>query len=109
MPCGRKIKSGLRSTKQALVDVLDGQVELVSIKSKKHCIFTKTYDLHRAKNVHGSNWPFSVRSYRENQYIMVLIELDGNSILVEAMENRTSGEIISAYQTLGRSVESLRN
>ena len=43
---------------------------------------------------------FPVRSYRGNQYIMVLIELDGNSILVEAMQNRTSGEMIRAYQTL---------
>ena len=32
--------------------------------------------------------------------MMVLIKLDGNSILVEAMQNQTSGEMIRAYQTL---------
>jgi hypothetical protein len=31
---------------------------------------------------------------------MVLIELDSNTILVEAMENRTAGKMIRAYQTL---------
>ena len=31
---------------------------------------------------------------------MVLFEVDSNAILVEAMRNRTSGEMIKAYQTL---------
>jgi len=31
---------------------------------------------------------------------MVLIEIDSNAILVEAMKNRTTGEIIPAYQVL---------
>ena len=34
------------------------------------------------------------------QYIMVLIEMDSNAILVEAMQNRTSGEMVQAYQKL---------
>ena len=43
---------------------------------------------------------FPVRSYRGNQYIMVLIEMNRDAILVEAMRNRTSGEMVKAYQTL---------
>ncbi len=35
-----------------------------------------------------------------NQYIMVLINVDSDAILVEPMKNRTSGEMIQAYQTL---------
>ena len=35
-----------------------------------------------------------------NQYIMVLINVDSDAILVEPMKNRTSGEMILAYQTL---------
>ncbi len=31
---------------------------------------------------------------------MVLIETDSNAILVKAMKNRTTGEIIQAYQVL---------
>ena len=37
---------------------------------------------------------------RGNQYIMVLTESDSDVILVEPMKNRTSGEMIRAYQAL---------
>ena len=43
---------------------------------------------------------FSVTSFRRNQYIMVLFELDSNNILIEPMKSRTAGNIILAYQTL---------
>jgi hypothetical protein len=43
---------------------------------------------------------FPKKSSRGNQYIMVLIKLDSNAILVEAMKNCTAGEMIHAYQTL---------
>jgi hypothetical protein len=33
-------------------------------------------------------------------YIMVLIKIDSNAILVEAMKNRLAGEMIQAYQVL---------
>ena len=32
------------------------------------------------------------------QYIMVLIEMDSNAILVKAMQNRISGEMVQSYQ-----------
>ncbi len=38
------------------------------------------------------------KSSRSNQYIMVLIEIDRNAILVEAIKNRTAGEMIRAYK-----------
>ena len=44
---------------------------------------------------------FPVRSYRGMQYVMVLIEMESNSILVVAgMRNRTSGEMVKAYKIL---------
>jgi len=43
---------------------------------------------------------FSKKSSQENQYVMVLVELDSNAILVEGMKDRTSGEMIPAYQHL---------
>ena len=43
---------------------------------------------------------FPVRSFRGMQYIMVLYEVDSNAILVQEMRNRTSGEMVSAYNTL---------
>ena len=76
---GRKIKSGLRSTKRAIADELDGQVTSTTIQKKEHCIYTKTYDLHddlERKMYTDQTGRFPVQSYRGNQYIMVLVELD---------------------------------
>jgi hypothetical protein len=43
---------------------------------------------------------FTKKSSCGNQYIMVLIEIDSNTILVEAMKNQTAGKMIRAYQVL---------
>ncbi len=49
---------------------------------------------------------FPKKSSKCNHYIMVLIEVDSNAILAEAMKNRTAGEMIRAYLVL---VTCLRN
>ena len=41
---------------------------------------------------------FPFLSQQGNRYIMVAIHLDANYIFVEAMKNRTEGEMIRAYQ-----------
>jgi len=51
---------------------------------------------------------FPKKSSKGNHYIMVLIEIDSNAILVEAMKNRTLGEMIRAYLVLV-TVTHLRN
>jgi hypothetical protein len=43
---------------------------------------------------------FLKKSSKGNQYIMVLTKSDSDTILVKPMKNRTSGEMIHAYQTL---------
>ena len=43
---------------------------------------------------------FPKKSSKGNHYIMVLIEIDSNAILAEAMKNRTAGEMIRAYLVL---------
>jgi hypothetical protein len=43
---------------------------------------------------------FLTKSSRGHQYIMVLFEINSNAILVETMKNRTTGEMIQAYQVL---------
>ena len=43
---------------------------------------------------------FPKKLLRGNQYIMVLTKSDSDVILVEPMKNRTSGEMIRAYQAL---------
>ncbi len=49
---------------------------------------------------------FPKKSSKVNHYIMVLIEIDSNVVLVDAMKNRTAGEMIRAYLVL---VTCLRN
>ncbi len=43
---------------------------------------------------------FPKKSIWGHQYIMVLIEINSNAILVEAMKNCMTGEMIRAYQVL---------
>ena len=44
---------------------------------------------------------FPTTSYRGMQYVLVLYEpTESNAILVEPMQNRTSGKMLAAYQTL---------
>jgi hypothetical protein len=43
---------------------------------------------------------FLKKSSCRNQYIMVHIDVNSDAIFVEPMKNRTSGEMIGAYQTL---------
>ena len=96
----RKIKSGLRSTREAIASKSDRRVTTNSIQKKENCIFVKTYDLHDNlgfKMCTDQSGRFTEQSYRGNQYIMVLIELDGNSILIEVMQNRISGKMIRVY------------
>ena len=60
------------------------------------------YDLHQEmdRNMYYTDQTgrFPVSSYCGMQYDMVLYETVSNSILVEALRNRTSGEMVAAYQ-----------
>ena len=49
---------------------------------------------------------FPKKSSKGNHYIMVLIEIDSNTILVEAMKNHSAGEMRRAYLVL---ISRLRN
>ena len=98
---GRKIKAGLRSTKQ-LVQTEENETTEMEIPEEK-AIFVKEYDLANEldrKMYTDQTGKFPVTSYKGNQYIMVLFETSSNIILVEAMRSRTSGEMVRAYQVL---------
>jgi hypothetical protein len=43
---------------------------------------------------------FPATSSKDNQYIMVLVEVDGNYINAEPMKNKSEGSIINAYWVL---------
>ena len=77
--------------------------------SKQKEAIMQTFDLNdKAERLVYTNQMgrFPKKSSRGNQYIMVLIEIDSNAILVEAMKNRTAGEMIRAYQVLVNQLKS---
>jgi hypothetical protein len=104
---GQKTRSGLRSTKAT--PQIDNEEECEEATNhtrpptrQKEAII-RIYDLSdEAERLMYTDQTgrFPQKSSRGNQYIMVLIEIDSNAILVEAMKNRTTGEMIRAYQVL---------
>jgi hypothetical protein len=109
---GRKTPSGLRSTKPKENESIDSDDDfqfnvpenapLRPIKKEKS-IFIKVLDMEdEATQKIWTDQPgrFPKKSMKGSQYMMVLTESDSDAILVEPMKNRTSGEMIRAYQTL---------
>jgi len=110
---GRKTPSGLQSTKPITHAPLDDRDEAFEFEegatvpaqplSKEQTLFYRVLDLAdeatmKINTVQPGRFP--KKSLRGNQYIMVLTKSDSDVILVEPMKNRTSGEMIRAYQAL---------
>ncbi len=105
---GCKTRSGLRSTKiSAQINNNNKDNTKAThfpcplIKQKESIIWT--FDLsNKAERLMyiGQTGQFLTKSSCGHQYIMVLIKIDSNAILVEAMKNHTTGEMIRAYQVL---------
>ncbi len=105
-----KIRSGLRSTKNPPNQVHtiepekdDVDMHLAELNKQHHTIYFKIYDAEEeAMQTIYSNQTgrFSKKSSKRNQYIMVLCDIDSNAILVTAMKNCMSDEMICAYQEL---------
>ncbi len=109
---GRKPPSGLRLTKPKEDQTIDSNdafqfneadnAPLQPIKKEK-TLFFKILDMKdEATQKIWTDQPgcFPKKSSKGCQYMMVLTESESNAILVEAMKNRTSGEMIRAYQVL---------
>ena len=98
---GRKTRSGLRSTK--VTPQIDDEEEreettkLTRPPTKQKEAIIRIYDLSDKTErlmYTDQTGRFPQKLSRGNQYIMVLIEIDSNAILVEAMKNHTTGEMI---------------
>ena len=95
------MKSGLRSTK-ALVKKEEDEVKDIKLEEEQ-ATYVKDFDLKdEADRMMCSDQTgrFPVTSFKGNQYVMVLFQTIGNNILVEPMRNRTSGQMVRAYQVL---------
>jgi hypothetical protein len=60
-------------------------------------------EIHNATKTMHSNQTgcFPTKLSRENKFIMVLVEVDGNYIDAEQMKNKSAGEMIKAYLNYG--------
>ena len=108
----RKTKSGQQSTKRnpgwennlRNEHGTNAEAEITRPTTKEHNIFVHIYKVKEdealLKMCTDQTGCFPKKSSRGNQYVMVLAELDSNAILVEGMKDRTSGEMIRAYQHL---------
>ena len=112
---GRKTRSGLRSTKvhtesePKFDDIENATMKQTHSLTKQKESVLMVFDLSdEAQRLMYTDQTgkFPKKSSKGNHYIMVLIEIDSNAILVEAMKNRTAGEMIRAYLVL---VTRLRN
>ena len=97
----RSIKQGIRSTKERImVEVEDENGNVQKVPLKKHNDIYVRIDEAKETIYTDQTGAFPVRSRRGNRYIMVLCEMDSNTIHTAAMKNRTGSEIIRAYQEL---------
>ena len=64
-----------------------------------HVVYNLGEEMHQ-KLYSDQTGRFPVTSYRGMQYIMVMYDLDSNAVLVEPLRNKTSGEMVAAYQLL---------
>ena len=100
----KKQKSGIRSTKKQLIDPREGEEgSSIRPRQKQRDVMIKVFDTNdelAMKIYTDQTGRFPTRSSRGNQYIMVLAEVDSDAILVEAMRNRTAGEMVKTYNKL---------
>ncbi len=91
----KKQRQGVQSTKQPAED---NQCTIPNAK-KMNNVYIRIHNV--AETMHtDQTGRFLATSTRGNQYIMVLVEVDGNYIYAEPMKNKTEGSIIKAYQAL---------
>jgi hypothetical protein len=101
-----KTQKGYMKKQRQNVRLTKIKVENKSTREKPPTREKKMHDLyikiHNVSNTMHSNQAecFPATSSSGNQYIMVLVEVDGNYIDAEQMKNRSAGSMIKAYLTL---------
>ena len=86
---------GVGSTKQQT----DEEQLTTPTTKKMHDVYVKIHNASETMHTDQTG-RFPATSSKGNQYIMVLVEVDGNYIDAEPMKNRTEKSIIKAYQAL---------
>ena len=90
----KRQRQGVRSTRVRE----EAESDLPAIPKAKD-IYIKIHNVHETMHTDQTG-RFPATSSRGNQYMMVLVEVDGNFIDAEPMKNRSEGAMIKAYQAL---------
>jgi hypothetical protein len=96
----KKQRQNVRSTR---IKLEDDNTQLPTKEKKMQDVYVK---VHNANNTLHSNQTgrFQATSSSRNQYIMVIVEVDGNYIDAEPMKNRSPGFMVKTYQTLWKRI-----
>jgi hypothetical protein len=92
-----KLRENTRSEDENIPDNTVMEADL-SPPKKMRDIFIKIYNTSKMHSSQTGRFPAT--SSNGNQYIMVLVEVDGNYINAEPMKNKSEGSIIKAYLIL---------
>jgi hypothetical protein len=92
-----KLKENTRLEDENIPGNVDAEVDS-SPPKKMRDIFIKIYYVGKMHSNQTGHFPAT--SSKGNQYIMVLVQVDGNYIGEEPMKNKSEGSIIKAYLTL---------
>ncbi len=90
----KRQRQGVQSTRVQV----ETEPNLPAIPKAKE-VYIKIYNVTEAMHTNQTG-RFPATSSRGNQYVMVLIEVDGNFIDTEPTKNRSEGAMIKAYQAL---------
>ncbi len=91
----KKQCQGVRSTRTKTAETEDVPIYPKKMKDVYIKIHNASKTMHR-----DQTGCFPATSSKENQYIMVLVEVDGNYIDAEPMKNKMEGSMIKAYLAL---------
>ena len=98
----RSIKQSIRSTKikKEPTKIAINDDEWITVPLKKHHDVYVSIDEAKETIYSDQTGAFPVKSRSGSRYIMIMCEMDSNAIISEPMNNRTSGEMVRAYQVL---------
>ena len=94
----RQSRQGVRSTKVPDEDAMLGIKPTPGVKHKD--VYLRVFDVTKKSMYTDQSGPFPRKSRRNNQYIMVAVELDGNYIDAEPLKTRKAKDLTEAYQKI---------
>ena len=94
----RQTRQGVRSTKVPDEDALLEAKPKPGVKHKD--VYLRVFDATRKPMYTNQSGPFPRKSRRNNQYIMIAVELDGNYIDAEPLQTRKAKDLTAAYQRI---------